>query len=600
LRVWLAVLACAAVYAAAGWYLAAPQTFWSSDNAVRFVQLESIRRNGYRSLAAVYPAEDLDPEHGFFPIAEGFSYRRDGRTYLSYPWLFPLLAAPLYGALGFPGLLVLPAAGGLAAAALVGRSVGRVSAAGGVAAALLVGAASPLVVYAAVFWDHTVVAALGAGAVALLLGAGERGRGWRQGFWAGFLLGLGPHFRNETYVFAVAVAVGLVASGRRSLLPQLLTGFAAAVAPLWAYHLSWFGHPLGYKGKALIEATAAPGLWGYVQHRLLVAYDLLLSVEHYGNAFRPQRLAESAFVALGLLGGSALLRSGVRRGSPAVVAAGGLLVAATGARLVALRIAVMGLLPSLPWVALALLRQPRAVGIPSRNPCGGCNRGPGSSRRDFGDGAEDRFLWTVVGAYTLGVAAVGSVGGLQWGPRYLLPAVPVLGWLAGRWVAEVWEEPRLRGAVAVTVGCVVAAGLALQVLGLRFARYSLDTLRTMEDVLRSTRYEVVATGFEPMFRSLGGLYFQKKLMAVDSREELQSLVRRLAERRVAGWTYVPRFARGFDARTVEEWTRDRPWRFRVVEDRTPMVVEFGGVRELRLVTYQGFPAAVPGAGAPPW
>jgi hypothetical protein len=224
-------------------------------------------------------------------------------------------------------------------------------------------------------------------------------------------------------------------------LPQLLTGFAAAVAPLWAYHLSWFGHPLGYKGKALIEATAAPGLWGYVQHRLLVAYDLLLSVEHYGNAFRPQKLAESAFVALGLLGGSALLRSGVRRGSPAVVGAGGLLVAAVAASLVALRIPVMGLLPSVPWIALAPLRQPRAVGIPSRNPCGGCNRGLGSSRRDFGDGAEDCFLWTVVGAYTLGVAAVGSVGGLQWGPRYLMPAVPVLGWLAGRWVAEVWEEP---------------------------------------------------------------------------------------------------------------------------------------------------------------
>jgi hypothetical protein len=31
----------------------------------------------------------------------------------------------------------------------------------------------------------------------------------------------------------------------------------------------------------------------------------------------------------------------------------------------------------------------------------------------------------------------------------------------------------------------------------------------------------------------------------------------------------------------------------MVEDRTPTVVEFGGVRELRLVTYQGFPAAVP-------
>jgi hypothetical protein len=212
LRVWLAVLACAAVYGAAGWYLSAPRTFWSSDNAVRFVQLESIRRNGYRSLAAVYPAEDLDPEHGFFPIAEGFSYRRDGRTYLSYPWLFPLLAAPLYGALGFPGCWCCQRPEGWPRRLWWAGRWGGPARRGGVAAALLVGAASPLVVYAAVFWDHTVVAALGAGAVALLLGAGERGRGWRQGFWAGFLLGLGPHFRNETYVFAVAVAVGLVAS----------------------------------------------------------------------------------------------------------------------------------------------------------------------------------------------------------------------------------------------------------------------------------------------------------------------------------------------------------------------------------------------------
>jgi len=202
----------------------------------------------------------------------------------------------------------------------------------------------------------------------------------------------------------------------------------------------------------------------------------------------------------------------------------------------------------------------------------------------------------VVGAYVLGVAVVGSVGGLQWGSRYLLPAVPVLGWLAGRWVAEVWEDARLRGAVVLTLVCVVAAGLALQVLGLRFVRHSLDTLRAVEDALRSTRYEVVATGFEPLFRSLGGLYFQKKLMAVDSPEALRSLVRRLGERKVAGWTYVPRFGRGFDARTVEEWIREGPWRFRVVDDRTPMVVEFGGVQELRLVTYQGVPAAVPVRG----
>ena len=38
----------------------------------------------------------------------------------------------------------------------------------------------------------------------------------------------------------------------------------------------------------------------------------------------------------------------------------------------------------------------------------------------------------------------------------------------------------------------------------------------------------------------------------------------------------------------------------VTEDRTPMVVEFGGVQELRLVTYQGFPVAVPWTGGRRW
>gem|GEM_PF-4009555 len=36
----------------------------------------------------------------------------------------------------------------------------------------------------------------------------------------------------------------------------------------------------------------------------------------------------------------------------------------------------------------------------------------------------------------------------------------------------------------------------------------------------------------------------------------------------------------------------------MVEDRTPTVVEFGGVRQLPLGTYEGFPAAVPGPGGP--
>lgn len=144
----------------------------------------------------------------------------------------------------------------------------------------------------------------------------------------------------------------------------------------------------------------------------------------------------------------------------------------------------------------------------------------------------------------------------------------------------------MRVTLAGVVAGLVLSGLAVQVLGVRFIRHSLDTLRAIQNVLAGTRYEVVATGHEPMFRALGGLYFRKKLLAVHSQEELRRLVDSLARRRVTGWTYVPRFAARFDARLVEGWTAHGPWRFRVEEDRTPLVVEFGGPWPIRLVTYR--------------
>lgn len=558
------VVVCSSAYALAGWYLSGPRTFWSSDSAVRFVQLESLRRHGYRSLAALYPAEDVDALHRFYPIAEGFSYRREGRTYLSYPWLFPLVAAPFYGWLGHGGLVVVPAAAAVAASALAAAAAGGV-AAGQLAAGLLVGLASPLLVYAAVFWDHAVVTSLAAGGLYLLLSAMVDERSARpRALWAGALLGMGPWLRNEAYLFAAAVLLGLWVSGGRRIIPAVLTGMALPLVPLWIYHVWWFGHPLGYKGRAVIQAAAAPGIFGYLSNRTLVAYDALLSVEHYTRAMQPQRTGEAALVAAAVALGGAFVRRGVDESSSWLTVAGGTVLAAVGAALTFFRVPVMGLIPSAPFVALAWLR--------------------GAEDR------QDRFLWLVAAAYTAGVVVAGSTGGLQWGPRYLLPILPLLGILCGRAVGLAWSvRPQLRGILVGVLAGVLVSGVALQTLGLRFIRHSLESLRAIEEALRSTPYEVVATGYEPMFRSLGHLYFEKKLMAVDSQEELRELVATLARARVEGWTYVPRFARAFDARLVERWTNGAAWRFRVESDRTPLVVEFGGVRPVRLVTYRGVP-----------
>lgn len=564
-HVWVvgAVVAAATMYVVVAWHLTQPGTFWSVDNGLRFVQLQSLRLQGYRTLAAYYPAGDLDPDRKFYPIAEGFAYHRTGRTYLSIPWLFPLVSAPLYGWLGQVGLVVIPALCALLAAYLVGAAGAREAPGAGAAACLLVAVASPLLVYGAVLWDHAPLVALAAGAVFLLLPQEYAGRVERT-VWAGFLLGAGAWLRNEAYPFAAAVLVGLWASGRASKVPQVAAGMAIPLLPLWAYNQWWFGHPLGNKAVSVLQTAASPGLIGYLHVRVLVAYDALLSVEHYTRAFLPERVPEAGLVAASIMAGAALLRAGLVRESPSWAAAGGLLLAGVGLGLFLARLPVMGLLPSAPFVALAWVRKPRD--------------------------ATDRFLWIVAGLYTAGVLAVSSVGGLQWGPRYLLPVIPVLGILCARSVACARGQRARLGCVLVgIIAALVVSGLALQLLGVRFIRHSLDTLRAMEDALRSTRYAVLASGFEPAFRSMGRLYFDKKLMVVDSQLELRELVTLLASQRVEGWSYVPRYPQAFEARVVERWTDGGHWRFRVEDDRTLMVVEFGGPWPVRVVTYRGRP-----------
>jgi len=62
---------------------------------------------------------------------------------------------------------------------------------------------------------------------------------------------------------------------------------------------------------------------------------------------------------------------------------------------------------------------------------------------------------------------------------------------------------------------------------------------------------------------------------------------------VRRWTYIPFSGAAFDAGGVERQTAGKPWRFEVVEDRTPLVFvsERGGGSELRLITYEGKAAA---------
>src|SRR5207245_163169 len=124
--------------------------FWGSDSGNRFIQLQSFLRTGGVAI-------DRAPHIGHHFVAVR------GKDYSFYDPIFPLASAPLYAALGLPGLFILPIAGTLLLIALLPL----LTSASPLRVGLLVVFATPIFWYTVVFWEHTIAAGLAIAAVAL-------------------------------------------------------------------------------------------------------------------------------------------------------------------------------------------------------------------------------------------------------------------------------------------------------------------------------------------------------------------------------------------------------------------------------------------------
>lgn len=548
--------------------LARQQEFWSPDSALRFVQVESLLRSGYSDPTVPYLARDLDPEGRFFPAGPWFHFQREGRHYLSYLPYFPGLSAPFYGRFGLAGLVALPVVAGIAVAWLTWCVLSRVApslAQWGVAG---VGLGTPLLIYSTVFWDHSLTAALAAGALGLAVGAlAESSRRAATGalMTAGGLVGLGHWFRNEMYLLTVAVLVAWLLVAPRSRVGgavAITVGAGLATAPVWILNSRLFGSPLGWKGQGLVagritDATAAVSgrtYSGWLADKLGNAYYQFISPDFY--AFNPRAVAVGMALTGLVLLGAIMLRLGIRRGRERLMFAGAMLVVATVLLIISGRTAISGLLPAAPLVALLVLGAP-------------------SQRWEW-------FLWTVVILFSGAVVVTGTHGGLQWGPRYLLPIIPPLVWLAASTVDRVRRaQPALWPALRLAAGAIVGVSMLVQLAGVEHVDASLARNRRINDTVRAAPAEVVVTSLEWLALGAGPVFFEKRLMLVKNSEEFQVLVRTLAAKRVSRWTYIPQSGGRFGARYVEDWTAGLPWRFRVASD--------GVYNGIRLVTYAGSP-----------
>jgi hypothetical protein len=260
LRVWLIMLV-GALMSAAVVARIPDEVFYSGDGGLKALLAKQFAA-GRRACDLQLPADDWLSDlwkQGAYPFAPPFVYQLGGREYLAFPISFPLVTAPFYALLGYRGLYVVPLIAlwitWLISFRLCRRlDMGETETTMSMAALVL---ASPLPLYGAMYWEHTLAVALAWAGIAATLYITDAGRSVRGHLLGGALLGLSVWFRPECICLAGAVLAAYFVLCRKHSRLSLWTAFAAGVlvmaAGFGAANFAIYGNWLGAHSLQVIE-----------------------------------------------------------------------------------------------------------------------------------------------------------------------------------------------------------------------------------------------------------------------------------------------------------------------------------------------------------
>lgn len=150
-----------------------PEVFWSPDEGIKFIVLETVHWDGGFRYALPYRGAAVDPQFKFYPsnCYENDLYPApvgDGTIRFRWPIWFPLISRFFYSTFGLKGVYVLPLISGWLTAVLAGMLAARTHPRLGPFTVLLVGLGTPIFFFSMCFWEHTLATLCGMCAVALL------------------------------------------------------------------------------------------------------------------------------------------------------------------------------------------------------------------------------------------------------------------------------------------------------------------------------------------------------------------------------------------------------------------------------------------------
>lgn len=500
------------------WITFKPLVFTNSDVGLRFIQIRSLIAQRWQTLAIPYPTE-IDPEFKYVPYYYAYSLV-NGRLYFNISPFFPFLVSFLYAAMGAPGLVVVPVAGGV----LTAWGMYKLARLSQLERPLLLmwGTvfATPLLFYTAQLWDHTLGTGLAISGMALAA-QGMKGKERHVAVIGGILLGLSLGQRPELYLFVIALGVAWLWINwrERPMIFALLAGGIFGVLPIWLFQARWVGHPLGM--------ATATNLLGYGRPEVypieLDGYPRSVVVGHFLFHIQARDLVTFSATIAALIG--ILLLVFVLR------------VASFQKKSVFLLAAACACWGYTIWAAIALTNM--VTGLVSTFPL------LGFSLAFVGVDPEEperhliyRFVWNTTLLYLVGMLLFWPAFGAKiWGSRYLLSSYPLLLYLAFYAAVAHCQHipPSLHTTLRAIFSLLLVVSIGLQLMGWRFNYVTVRALAVERDTVQSLPADVVLTNvpfWAPLVSSIDDKLFFYTPSEVDAELLLPQLyahhVRRIA------------------------------------------------------------------------
>ncbi|WP_016951105.1 hypothetical protein [Anabaena sp. PCC 7108] len=208
-------------------------------------------------------------DSGLYPFEAPFSYKISNLYYITFPFTFPLVTAPFYAMFGFRGFYIIPLISTWIIWVIFYKlcqcfkldyliiSIGL----------LTLIFASPLTMYSAMYWEHTLAVCLAFNGLVIILTKTEENFSNKDAISSGILIGLSAWFRPE-FLALVAILIMLVIVSYKIKLDFItiiknrqiifIASLIATILCFFALNKIIYNHPLGAHAFQVVENFSLP------------------------------------------------------------------------------------------------------------------------------------------------------------------------------------------------------------------------------------------------------------------------------------------------------------------------------------------------------